>query len=218
MPGQVRPEGPFGEWMGYYSDDTQARPYVNVKTILYRNDPILTCAPQHKPVDETGLLKGIAGASQIWRALDACGVPEVLGVWNHEAGPATRFTAIQLKQRYPGHARQALHIAASCQGGAYAGKWTVVVDEDIDAGDLDQVLWAMCTRFDPLTDIDMIQKAWASKRDPLFLPGNFNNRVLIDACIPYDKKLKGTFPITVDVSADLRKTLRAKFPQLFAKS
>ena len=102
VPGQVRPEGPFGEWMGYYSDDTQERPYVNVKTILYRNDPILTCAPQHKPVDETGLLKGIAGAAQIWRALDACGVPEVLGVWNHEAGPATRFTAIQIKQRYPG--------------------------------------------------------------------------------------------------------------------
>ena len=87
VPGQTKPEGPFGEWMGYYSDDTQDRPYVNVKTILHRNDPILTCAPQHKPVDETGLLKGIAGAAQIWRALDACGVPDVLGVWNHEAGP-----------------------------------------------------------------------------------------------------------------------------------
>jgi hypothetical protein len=38
--------------MGYYSDDTQNRPYVNVKTILYRNDPILCCAPQHKPVED----------------------------------------------------------------------------------------------------------------------------------------------------------------------
>ena len=215
VPGQVRPEGPFGEWMGYYSDDTVPRPYVNVKTILYRNDPILCCAPQHKPVDETGLLKGIAGAAQIWRALDACGVPEVLGVWNHEAGPATRFTVIQIHQRYPGHARQALHVAASCQGGAYAGKWTVVVDEDVDAGELDQVLWAMCTRFDPKTDIDLIQKAWASKRDPLFLPGNFNNRILIDACIPYDKKLAGTFPVVVDVSQDLRGKLKAKFPHIF---
>jgi hypothetical protein len=41
---------------------------------------------------------------------------------------------------------------------------------------------------------------------------------LIDACIPYDKKLKGTFPVVVDVSADLRKKLRSKFPQLFPKS
>jgi UbiD family decarboxylase len=122
---------------------------------------------------------------------------------------------VQIRQRYPGHARQALHVAASCQGGAYAGKWTVVVDEDVDAGELDQVLWAMCTRFDPKDDIDLIQKAWASKRDPLFLPGNFNNRILVDACIPYDKKLAGTFPVVVDVSHDLRGKLKAKFPHIF---
>jgi len=217
VPGQTMMEGPFGEWMGYYSDDTVPRPYVNVKTILYRNDPIICCAPQHKPVDETGLLKGIAGASEVWRSLELCGIPEVLGVWNHEAGPATRFTVIQIRQRYPGHARQVLHVASSCQGGAYAGKWTVVVDDDIDAGELDQVLWAMCTRFDPVADIDLIQKAWASKRDPLFLPGNFNNRILIDACIPYDKKLNGTFPTVVDVSHDLRGKLRHKFPQVFSQ-
>jgi UbiD family decarboxylase len=212
VPGNNKPEGPFGEWMGYYSDDTQNRPYLEVKTILHRNDPIITCAPQHKPVDETGLLKGIAGAAQIWRALDACGIPDVLGVWNHEAGPATRFTAIQIKQRYPGHARNVLHVAANCQGGAYAGKWTVVVDDDIDAGSLDDVLWAMSTRFDPLSDIDIIQKAWASKRDPLYLPGNFNNRILVDACIPYDMKLAGKFPPVVDVTKELRAKIRAKFP------
>ena len=108
VPGQSQPEGPFGEWMGYYSDDVVPRPYLNVKTVMYRNNPILTCAPQHKPVDETGLLKGIAGAAEIWNALEACGLPEILGVWNHEGAPATRFTAIQIRQRYPGHARNVL--------------------------------------------------------------------------------------------------------------
>ncbi len=213
-PGKVKEEGPFGEWMGYYSDDSVPRPYVEIKNILYRNDPIITCAPQHKPVDETGLLKGIAGSAEIWRSLEACGLPDILGVWNHEGGPATRFTAIQIKQRYPGHARNVLHVASNCQGGAYAGKWTVVVDEDIDASDLDQVLWAMSTRFDPDTDIDLILKAWASKRDPLYLPGNFNNRILIDACIPYDQLLKGVFPPVVDVSKELRKQIREKFNHL----
>ena len=61
-------------------------------------------------------------------------------------------------------------------------------------------------------DIDLIQKAWASKRDPLYLPGNFNNRILIDACIPYDKKLAGTFPTVVDVSADLRAQAAGQIP------
>ena len=158
--------------------------------------------------------KGKLAATQVWRALESCGLPDILGVWNHEGGPATRFTAIQIKQRYPGHARNVLHVAANCQGGAYAGKWTVVVDDDIDAGDLDQVLWAMSTRFDPITDIDTIQKAWASKRDPLFLPGNFNNRILIDACIPYDQYLKGSFPPVVDISDDMRAKIRKKFDKL----
>ena len=178
-----------------------------------RSDPDLRTAAQAGRRNRIAQGHRRRGAN--WHALDACGIPDVLGVWNHEAGPATRFTAIQLRQRYPGHARQALHVACACQGGAYAGKWTVVVDDDIDAGDLDSVLWAMCTRFDPKVDIDLVQKAWASKRDPLYLPGNFNNRILIDACIPYDMKLKGTFPPTVDVSADLRTKLRAKFPKLF---
>ncbi|MFQ5683949.1 MAG: UbiD family decarboxylase [Candidatus Binatia bacterium] len=216
--GQVKPEGPFGEWMGYYSDDVVPRPYLNVKTILYRNDPILTCAPQHKPVDETGLLKGIAGAAEIWKSLEACGIPEIRGVWNHEGAPATRFTVVQIRQRYPGHARQVLHVASSCQGGAYNGKWTVVVDDDIEASDLDQVLWAMGTRFDPVTDIDVVQKAWSSGRDPMVLPGNFNNRILIDACIPYNRKLRGNFPPVVDVSMELRAKLKTKWKQLIASS
>ena len=48
VPGQVRPEGPFGEWMGYYSDDTQPRPYVNVKIdpLSQRSDPVLRAAAQ----------------------------------------------------------------------------------------------------------------------------------------------------------------------------
>jgi 4-hydroxy-3-polyprenylbenzoate decarboxylase len=213
--GQSKPEGPFGEWMGYYSDDVVPRPYLNVKTVMYRNDPILTCAPQHKPVDETGLLKGIAGAAEIWKALEACGLPEILGVWNHEGAPATRFTAIQIRQRYPGHARNVLHVAANCMAGAYNGKWTVVVDDDVDCSDMDQVLWAMGTRFDPMTDIDLVQKAWSSGRDPMFLPGNFNNRILIDACVPYNRKLRGEFPKVVEVPEDYRSKMKAKFPSLF---
>jgi UbiD family decarboxylase len=217
VPGNVKPEGPFGEWMGYYSDDVVPRPYLDVKTVLYRNNPILTCAPQHKPVDETGLLKGIAGAAEIWKALEAAGLPDILGVWNHEGGPATRFTVIQIRQRYPGHSRNVLHVASNCIAGAYNGKWTVVVDEDVDCSDLDQVLWAMCTRFDPVTDIDTIQKAWSSGRDPMAMPGNFNNRILVDACIPYDRKLRGTFPHVVEVSAETRAQMKAKFTEVFAK-
>ena len=45
-----------------------------------------------------------------------------------------------------------------------------------------------------------------------------HHTILVDACIPYEKKLSSTFPIVVDVSADLRRRLRGKFPQLFPKA
>jgi len=66
-----------------------------------------------------------------------------------------------------------------------------------------------------MTDIDLVQKAWSSGRDPMFLPGNFNNRILIDACIPYNKKLRGEFAKVVEVPEDVRAQLKAKFPRIF---
>ena len=161
MAGQAKPEGPLGEWMRYCAEDAVPLPYLNVKTVMYRNDPILTCAPQHKPVDETGLLKGIAGAAEIWKALEACGLPDILGVWNHEGAPATRFTAVQIHQRYPGHARNVLHVAANCMAGAYNGKWTVVVDANVECSDMDQVFWAIGTRCVHVTDSDLLHRSWS---------------------------------------------------------
>src|SRR5947199_295340 len=95
------------------------------------------------------------------------------------------------------------------------GEWMGYYSDDVDCSDMDQVLWAMGTRFDPVTDLDIVQKAWSSGRDPMFLPGNFNNRILIDACIPYNRKLRGEFPKVVEVPEDYRTKMKSKFPQAF---
>ncbi len=213
-PGDVLPEGPFGEWTGYYSDDERPRPVVRVRSLLHRNDPILTCAPQHKPLDETVVLHALGVSAGAWQALEAAGIPDVRGVWSHEGGLGIRFLVISIKQRYPGHARNALHVAAGCQAASYNGKWVIVVDDDIDPADSVQVLWALSTRFDPVTDIDLMQRAWSSRRDPMVVSGAFNNRVLIDACIPYERKERGDFPPVVDVSAAMRARLDARLSEI----
>jgi UbiD family decarboxylase len=218
LPGDVMDEGPFGEWTGYYCSQAKSRPYVRVKTIMHRNDPILCCAPQHRPIDETVLLKSVTGSAAIWESLNRSDIPEVCGVWQHEGGMGVRFLVISVRQRYHGHARQVLHVASSAsQAAAYNGKWVIVVDEDVDPSDIDQVMWALTTRFDAVEDIDIIRKAWSSGRDPIVLPefGNFNNRILIDACIPYNRKLKGDFPPVVEVSKDLTEKLLRKWKFLF---
>lgn len=212
VPGRLKEEGPFGEWMGYYCSKPKSRHYVNVKCVMHRNNPILCCAPQHKPIDETALMKSVFVSAEVWRDLKAVGIPEIIGVWNHEGAMGIRFLVVSIKQRYPGHARQVLHVASSSQAAAYNGKFVVVVDDDIDPSDINQVMWALTTRFDPVEDIDIIKKAWSSGRDPLATDGsNFNNRILVDACIPYNRLKSGDFPQVVDVSKDMREKIWAKW-------
>ena len=60
-------------------------------------------------------------------------------------------------QAYPGHASQVMALAAQCTGGAYFGKYVIVVDDDVDPTNLNQVLWAMATRSRPAQSIDILR-------------------------------------------------------------
>ena len=62
----------------------------------------------------------------------------------------------------------------------------MAVDENIEYMNLEEVVWALCTRVDP--DIDILKRTQGSKVDPLRRePGpTFNSRALIDACKPFE--------------------------------
>jgi len=143
------------------------------------------------------------------------GVPEVKQVWCHEVGGARMFHGVAIKQRYPGHAVQAGHIAAQCGASAYASKYIVVVDDDIDVTNLDQLLWAMLTRTDPKESIQFIEGSWDSPADPRLSPdkraaGDMTHSVaIIDACRPWHWRDK--FPPTNTPSAEVARKAREKF-------
>ena len=61
---------------------------------------------------------------------------------------------------------QAAHVAAQCGASAYASKYIIVVDDDVDVTNLDQLLWAMLTRTDPKESIQFITGSWDSSADP----------------------------------------------------
>src|SRR5262249_30061664 len=80
--------------------------------------------------------------------------------WAHPAGGSRLWLTVAIKQQYAGHAKQAGLIASQCHAGAYANRFVVVVDEDIDPSDMDKVIWAMCTRFDPREGMEMLRGCW----------------------------------------------------------
>jgi 4-hydroxy-3-polyprenylbenzoate decarboxylase len=216
----LRAEGPFGEWAGYYASGQKPEPIVNVQSVLHRDDPIvLGCIPGKPPNDNTFYFSPLRSAF-IWDELEASGITGIVGVWSHQAGGGRFFHIVSIKQLYPGHAKQVGMATASCHAGAYANRYVVVVDDDIDPTDTNQVLWALCTRTDVSADIDTLRRCWSTPLDPMAYGGPeqdrltfFNDRLVIDACKPYDRLQ--SFPAVVRTSDEQRARLRQAFPALF---
>ena len=184
-------EGPFGEWPGYVTDaNVGETPVMVVQRIYYRNDPIILGAPPLKP--PASYLPISLGAATLWEQLEKAGVPDVKGVWGFVyGGQPGPFTVISIHQRYAGHSKQALLVAAGARAGAYGGKFVVVVDDDIDIANPNDVIWAIATRCYVRDGIDVVKSVWASVCEPAMPPeerspkGYVSDRVLIDACRPY---------------------------------
>jgi len=202
-------EGPFGEWPGYYTHSGKEC-VVRVKRVMHRDDPILLGSPPLLPITQR---YGIPlFTARIWEHLEQSGITDVQGVWCH---CHTLFIVVSLKQRYPGHALQALTAIAGLHSGASMARYFVAVDEDIDVLDLKQVLWAMCTRVDPSESVQTLNNSWTSDLDPRVSPekrdkGDFTiGKMLIDACKPF--AWRDRFPMANRFSLDMRAQVREKW-------
>ena len=185
---EPRTEGPFGEWTGYYASAERPEPIVRIKKLYHRNNPIILGSPPGKPPSELGWYRSYLRSALIWDEMEKAGVPDVKGVWLMVSGGSRLILVVSIKQRYPGHARQAALVASQCHAGAYLGRYVIVVDDDIDPSNTDEVLWATGTRSDPAQDIDIIRRCWSGPLDPIIHPDRkgFNSRAIIDACRPFE--------------------------------
>ena len=186
-PDSVKSEGPFGEFPGYYGRPEAGCPLVEVTAVHYRSRPILTNAlmADYPSCEQSGFFSIIRSA-KIWDDLDKLGIPGIAGVYSHPAAAGGfGMTVLSLEQRYAGHAAQALALAAQCPGGAYYTKWIIAVDEDIDPTNMNEVIWAMASRCNPIDDIDILRNTWSTWLDPTQNPPEkrpYGSKCLINAC------------------------------------
>jgi 4-hydroxy-3-polyprenylbenzoate decarboxylase len=166
-PDKMREEGPFGEWTGYYASGRRLEPYIKVLNLYYRNDPILLGFPPSKgSYCSYGYFRSVYRSALIYDQLERLGLPGLKGVWAPEVGGSRMLVIVSIKQLYHGHATEAAFLASQIREGAYAGRFVIVVDDDINPYDIEDVLWAMCTRANPAEDIDVIRKTWSTPLDP----------------------------------------------------
>ncbi len=155
---------------------------MEVTAIHFRNKPILLNALMSDvPEGYTGIIR----SAGIWDDLDKLGIPGIRGVYAVPVNGARSLIVVALEQRYAGHAQQVLALVAQCPAGAHTTKWIVTVDEDVDPSDLNQVLWAMATRCNPIDDIDIQRNTWSTWLDPTQNPPEkrpYASKAMINAC------------------------------------
>ena len=215
-----RPEGPFGEWTGYYASGKRDEPVVHIKRIYFRNDPIILGQPA--VVSSVNVYPiPLHNAIKLWTDIEKLGFQGIKGIYVH--GPGNRIICvISLKQRFLGHARQVATAAgALLVDGACTGRYIITVDDDIDPSNLDEVLWAVCTRSDPETAIHIMPGFLSSPLDPTLPPekrerGDFTTaKVFINACRPYH--WKDSFPPISVSSPEIREKVMTKFKGIFQR-
>lgn len=190
-------EGPFGEFTGYYGRPGSATPFIRVEKVRYKDNPTLTCALMaDNAANEAGLFWAMVRSAAIWNDLEKLGVPGIKGCWSIPEAAGWGITVVAVEQKYAGHAPQVMALAAQCTGGAYFGKYVIVVDHDIDPTSVTEVLWAMATRSRPAQSIEILRETWSTYLDPSQNPPEirpWGSKCLINACMEF-KYLKEFSP------------------------
>ncbi len=152
-PGETAPEGPFGDHTGYYNA-AEPFPVMRVSAITCRRDPLYLSTVTGRPPDEPSVIGEVF--NDLALPVVQAQIPEVLDLWLPPAACSYRMAVVRIAKRYPGQARRVMMALWGMLPQFSYTKLIVVVDDDIDARNMDDVLWALSTRMDPARDLMVI--------------------------------------------------------------
>jgi 4-hydroxy-3-polyprenylbenzoate decarboxylase len=148
-PGETALEGPYGDHTGYYNE-RETFPVFTIERITMRRDAIYHSTYTGKPPDEPAML-GVA-LNEVFVPLLQKQFPEIADFYLPPEGCSYRMAVVSIKKQYPGHAKRVMFGIWSFLRQFMYTKFIIVVDDDIDARDWKEVIWAITTRVDPVRD------------------------------------------------------------------
>ena len=193
--GYQEPEGPYGEFLGYYGG-VKTNPVFHVTAITRRRDALfqtLTIGGATMSRTDTAQLCTLRTEVLIWRALEAA-IREPVAVYAPPATGGVYNVRIAIRQRVPGEARNAI---AAAFGSLANVKNVFVVDADIDIFSDEQMEWALATRFQPDRDFVVASAFRTIPLDPsLESHGSLGAKAGYDLTMPIgsQKKLEAEIP------------------------
>jgi 2,5-furandicarboxylate decarboxylase 1 len=182
LPEVHEPEGPFGEFTGYFSRRSTKNVF-KVNAINMREKPWFQAIGSGRVPDHI-LPLGILREAEVRKAVSRV-IPNVKAV-NIPMSGAGAFTAyVSMKQTRPGEARHAIPIVL---GVDHYIKLVVIMDDDIDVFDESDVLWAIATRVQADKDLIIIPDSMGAILDPSATQQGITAKMGIDATRPFGEE------------------------------
>lgn len=153
-PGEMADEGPFGDHTGYYNE-VERFPVFTVDAITHRESPIYHSTYTGRPPDEPAIL-GMA-LNEVFIPILQKQFPEIVDFYLPPEGCSYRLAVVTMRKEYPGHAKRVMLGVWSFLRQFMYTKFVIVTDEDVNARDWKDVIWAMTTRMDPQRDCVFIE-------------------------------------------------------------
>ena len=151
---ETAPEGPYGDHTGYYNA-VEPFPVFTVSAVTLRRDAIYLSTFTGRPPDEPSVLG--EALNEVFLPLLRQQFPEIVDFWLPPEGCSYRIAVVSIRKSYPGHARRIMMGVWSYLRQFTYTKWVIVVDDDIDARDWKDVMWAVATRMDPARDTLVVE-------------------------------------------------------------
>ncbi len=148
-PGETAMEGPFGDHTGYYNE-VERFPVFTITHITHRTDPIYFSTYTGRPPDEPSIL-GVA-LNEVFVPILQKQYPEIVDFYLPPEGCSYRMAVVTMKKQYAGHAKRVMMGVWSFLRQFMYTKFVIVTDDDVDARNWQDVIWAMTTRMDPGRD------------------------------------------------------------------
>jgi 4-hydroxy-3-polyprenylbenzoate decarboxylase len=196
-------EGPFGDHTGYYNE-VERFPVFTVDRITMRRDPIYHSTYTGKPPDEPSVL-GVA-LNEVFVPILRRTFPEIVDFYLPPEGCSYRMAVVSMRKQYPGHAKRVMFGVWSVLRQFMYTKFIVVVDEDVNARDWRDVIWAITTRMDPGRDTVLVENTPIDYLDFASPVSGLGSKMGLDATnkMPGETSREWGRPIAMDAEVKAR--------------
>jgi 4-hydroxy-3-polyprenylbenzoate decarboxylase len=206
-----RDEGPYGDHTGYYNSVEQF-PVFTITAITMRRDPIYLSTFTGRPPDEPSVLG--EALNEVFVPLLRQQFPEIVDFFLPPEGCSYRIAIVSMRKAYPGHAKRVMMAVWSYLRQFMYTKWVIVVDDDIDARNWKDVMWAVSTRMDPARDITLIESTPIDYLDFASPESGLGSKIGLDATNKLPPETKRDWGRLMRMDEDVIHTVSEKWPRL----